>query len=120
MNICFVIDNELITPKLNGSILPGITRDSVLTLARQWGMKAAERQIAIDEVSEAHRAGTLQEVCGTGTASVSSPVGELKYGEQQITIGQGKVGPLAQRLFDAIMDIQYGRSEDTHGWITPV
>jgi branched-chain amino acid aminotransferase len=120
MNICFVIDNELITPELNGSILPGITRDSVLTLGRQWGLKVTERKITIDEVFEAQDKGTLQEVFGTGTAAVISPVGELKYGEKRITIGDGLVGPLAHKLFDAIMDIQYGRSEDPHGWIVPV
>ena len=120
MNICFVIDNELITPELNGSILPGITRDSVLALGRSWGMTVSERRIAIDDVFEAHKAGTLQEVFGTGTAAVVSPVGELHYEDQTIKIGDGEVGPVSKKLFDTIMDIQYGRKEDTKGWIVPV
>ena len=112
MNIFFVIDGELITPALNGSILPGITRDSVMTLARSWGLKVAERRIAIDEVLEAHRGGTLQEIFGSGTAAVISPVGQLRYGETTLAIGDGKAGPLSERLFKAITDIQYGIAED--------
>ncbi len=120
MNILFVIGDELITPMLNGSILPGITRDTVLALGRRWGMKVTERKISIDEVFDAHRAGTLTEVFGSGTAAVISPVGELKYGEKTIHIGQGQPGPVAKRLFDAIMNIQYGRAEDPMQWIEPV
>ncbi len=120
MNILFVIDGELVTPMLNGSILPGVTRDSVLALAKSWGMPVSERRISIDEVFEAHSAGRLSEIFGSGTAAVVSPVGELKYEDRAITIGGGKVGPVAQRLFDTISDIQYGRAEDTLGWIEPV
>jgi branched-chain amino acid aminotransferase len=120
MNIFFVIKNELITPSLSGSILPGITRDSVLKLAQQWNMPAVERKIAIDEVIAAQKDGTLTEIFGSGTAAVISPVGQLKYEDQVITIGQGKVGPIAQKLYDAITDIQYSRSDDTMGWIEPV
>jgi len=120
MNIMFVIDNELVTPQLNGSILPGVTRDSVLALAQSWGMKTSERLITIDEVFDAHQSGALTEIFGSGTAAVISPVGELKYEEQVITIGQGSAGPVAQRLFDTIMDIQYGRVEDPMGWIEPI
>ncbi len=120
MNILFVIDGELVTPMLNGSILPGVTRDSVLALAKSWGMPVSERRISIDEVFEAHTAGRLSEIFGSGTAAVVSPVGELKYEDRVITIGGGKVGPVAQRLFDIISDIQYGRAKDTLGWIEPV
>ena len=120
MNIFFVIDGELITPALNGSILPGITRDSVLTLARHWGMKAAERPIGIDEVYQAHGEGKLQEVFGAGTAAVISPVGELNYDGKIIPIAEGGVGPVAKKFFDAIMGIQYGREKDPLGWIVPV
>lgn len=120
MNIMFVIDDELVTPMLNGSILPGITRNSVLALARSWGMKAGERKISIDEVFQAHEAGKLTEIFGSGTAAVISPVGELKYEDKIITVGNGQVGPVAQKLFDTIMDIQYGRVEDTMGWIEHV
>ncbi|MBR9980296.1 MAG: branched-chain amino acid aminotransferase [Desulfatitalea sp.] len=120
MNILFVIDNTLVTPMLNGSILPGITRDSALALGRLWKMPVSERKISIDEVFEAHRAGMLTEIFGSGTAAVISPVGTLKYEEQVITVGQGQAGPVAQKLFDAIMDIQYGKAEDPMGWVEPV
>lgn len=120
MNIFFVINNELITPELSGSILPGITRDSVLELAGQWGVTVREKKIAIDDVLEAHSAGTLTEVFGSGTAAVISPVGELKYEENILSIGDGGVGPMAQKFFDAVTDIQYGRAEDVLGWIEPV
>ena len=117
MNIFFVIDDELVTPVLNGSILPGITRDSVLTIAKKWNIKVSERQISIDDLIDAHDSGKLQEIFGSGTAAVISPVGEMKYGDRVINIGGGKVGPMANRLYQAITDIQYGRTEDTQGWI---
>ena len=120
MNIFFVIDDELITPALSGSILPGITRDSVLALARSWDMKVAERQITIAEVMSAHASGRLQEIFGSGTAAVISPVGELKYDDLVIEVADGKVGPLAQKLYKTITDIQYGRTLDSMGWIVPV
>lgn len=116
MNIFFVIDDQLITPELNGSILPGITRDSVLTLAKQWGIKVVERKISIDEIFDAFSSNHLQEVFGSGTAAVISPVGEIKYGEEIISISNGEVGPLADRLYREITAIQYGRAEDTLGW----
>ncbi len=120
MNIFFVIDNEIITPMLNGSILPGITRNSVIALGKHWGMKVSERKISIDEVMEAHESGKLQEIFGSGTAAVISPVGEMKYGDRVITVGDGKVGPIANKLFNAIQDIQYGKAEDPMGWIETV
>ncbi len=120
MNIFFVIDDELVTPALNGSILPGITRDSVLQLARSWGMKVTEGRISIDDVISANTAGRLQEIFGSGTAAVISPVGELKYGDQVITVTDGKVGPVARKFYQTITDIQYGRIEDSPGWIEPV
>jgi len=120
MNILFVIDDELVTPMLNGSILPGITRDSVLALAASWGMKTSERKISIDDVFAAHQSGALTEIFGSGTAAVISPVGELRYEDKTILIGQNNAGPVAQRLFDTIMAVQYGRAEDPMGWIEPV
>lgn len=116
MNIFFVIDDQLVTPELSGSILPGITRDSVIELAHHWGIPVTERKIAIDEVFAAHSQGRLQEIFGSGTAAVISPVGELRYGEQMIEIGEGKVGPMAERLFKEIPDIQYGLAPDPLGW----
>lgn len=120
MNIFFVIDDEIITPMLNGSILPGITRDSVIALAKSWNLKISEKKISIDEVVAAHDSGKLQEVFGTGTAAVISPVGELKYGDRVITIGNGKAGPIASKFFDTIADIQYGRIADDMEWIEEV
>ncbi len=120
MNIFFVIDDEIITPKLQGSILPGITRDSVIKLAKHWNLKLSERRISIDELISAHGTGNLQEIFGSGTAAVISPVGEIKYGEQNLIIGDGKVGPISTRLYKALTDIQYGKSEDPMGWVEPV
>jgi len=120
MNIFFVIGDEIITPALNGSILPGITRDSVIQLAKYWNMKVTERKISIDEVFDAHASGALKEIFGSGTAAVISPVGEMKYNEKLIRIGDGKVGPVAHRLFETLTDIQYGKIKDPMGWIEPV
>lgn len=120
MNIFFVIDDEIITPSLNGSILSGITRDSVLALSKSWGLKTIERRISIDEVMEASDSGKLKEVFGSGTAAVISPVGELKYGDKIIAVSDGKVGPIANKLFKTLTDIQYGREKDTMGWIEEV
>ncbi len=120
MNIFFVIDGKIVTPPLGGSILPGITRDSVLTLAKHWNLPAAEKLISIDEVMEAHRDGSLQEIFGTGTAAVISPVSHLAWRDEVITVGDGGVGPMANRFYTAITDIQYGRAEDPFGWIAPV
>jgi branched-chain amino acid aminotransferase len=120
MNIWLVMDGELITAPLQGTILPGITRDSVLTLAESWKLPVAQRRITMDEVVSANQQGRLQEVFGCGTAAVISPVGALKYGEQIITIADGKVGPVASRLYKALTDIQYGRAEDPFAWMVPL
>lgn len=117
MNIFFVINDELVTPSLSGSILPGVTRDSVLALAKDWGIPVSERKISIGEVLEAHKNGSLREVFGTGTAAVISPVGVIKYGEEIITIANGDVGPMSNRFFSALSDIQYGKIEAPDGWI---
>ena len=120
MNIFFVIDDEIVTPELNGSILPGITRKSVIELAKHWGQKVTERKISIDEVMDAHASGSLKEVFGSGTAAVISPVGEIKYDDRVITINDNQTGPVAQKLYDAITGIQYGNTEDPMGWVVPV
>jgi len=120
MNIAFVLDGELVTPPLTGTILDGITRDTVLQLAKDWGIRAVERAISVTEVFTAARNGRLQEVFGMGTAAVISPVSELSYQGQSVTINQGKVGPLAQRLFDEICAIQRGLKPDAHGWVMEV
>jgi len=120
MNIFFVIDNEIITPQLNGSILPGITRKSVIALAKHWNEKVTERKISIDELIDAHAAGRLKEVFGAGTAAVISPVGQIKYGDQVITINDNQTGPVAQKYYNAITDIQYGKAEDPLGWVVKI
>jgi branched-chain amino acid aminotransferase len=120
MNIMVRIGDEAITPPLAGTILPGVTRDSALTLMRKWGLKVSERQISIDDVLHAHKRGALKEVWGTGTAAVISPVGELAYKDERIVINDGKIGPLTQRLYDAIVGIQYGQAPDPDGWTVEV
>ncbi|MEE8540355.1 MAG: branched-chain amino acid aminotransferase [Desulfobacterales bacterium] len=120
MNIFVVLGDEVITPRLNGSILPGITRDSVIQLLKLWNLQITERQISIDELMQAHASGKLKEIFGSGTAAVISPVGGLKYEDTVIEIGDGGVGPLANRLFGALKDIQYGKAKDPAGWIEPV
>jgi branched-chain amino acid aminotransferase len=116
MNICFVIDDELITPALEGSILAGVTRDTVIQVAKDWGIKVTERRISIDEVLEMSKEGRLKEVFGTGTAAVISPVGEIQHGDTLIKINGGKTGDLSQRLYDEITGIQYGEQSDKFGW----
>ncbi len=120
MNIFFIIGDEIITPALTGSILSGITRDSVMKLAKSWGREVVERKISIDEIYKAHAQGELKEVFGSGTAAVISPVGNIKYSGKEITIGDGNVGPFAARLFKELGDIQYGKTEDPFNWIVPV
>jgi branched-chain amino acid aminotransferase len=117
MNIMFVIDDELITPTLDQqSILAGITRESVLTLGKEFGMKVTERKISINEVVDAHKKGKLQEIFGTGTAAVISPVGLLSYNGMEMKLNDMKIGPVAQKFYDTISGIQYGEIEDLHNW----
>lgn len=120
MNIFFRIGDELVTPELTGSILPGITRDSVIQLARHWGITVTERHIAIDEVLANIKSGDLVEMFGTGTAAVISPVGEIYYQEEDFAVGNGGVGEWAQKFYDEIVAIQYGVKEDPFGWIRKV
>ncbi len=106
----------MITPILDGSILDGITRKSAIYLLKSKGFSVEERKISIDEVTEAHRKGLLQEVFGTGTAAVISPVGELLYQEHHMIINQNEIGPVAQDLYQTITDIQWGRIEGPSNW----
>ena len=121
MNVFFVIDDEVVTPALDeGNILPGVTRDSCLALLRSWGMKVSERRVSIDELKEAYAAGKLTEAFGTGTAAVISPIGELNDDGNIMTLSDGKIGPISQRLYDTLTGIQWGKIEDTMGWIVKV
>ncbi|MBP3396963.1 MAG: branched-chain amino acid aminotransferase [Clostridia bacterium] len=116
MNIFFKIDGKVVTPMLNGSILPGVTRDSVLTLLKSWGIPCEERRISVDELLEAQKNGKLEEVFGTGTAAVISPVGKLRYKDEIMTIGDGGIGPVSQKLYDTITGIQTGKLADPFDW----
>jgi len=121
MNIMLKIGDEVITPPLaNGTILDGVTRNSVIQLLRDWGITVTERMISIDEVLAAQEAGTLEEMWGTGTAAVIAPVGELGFRDGRHTIRNGGIGPLTQKLYDAVTGIQYGREADAHGWVEAV
>ena len=116
MNVFFKIDGEIITPELNGSILAGITRDSSIQVLRSWGLKVTERKLGIQEVYDAHAAGKLEEVFGTGTAAVISPVGELNWDGKIIAINNGEIGEISNRLYHTITGIQNGEMEDTFGF----
>ena len=116
MNVFFVLDGEVVTPELHGSILPGITRKSSIQLLRDWGFKVSERRITIQELDEANDRGQVLEAFGTGTAAVISPIGELKWEEKQLVFNAGKIGALTQQLYDTLTGIQYGKLEDPHGW----
>ncbi|MBX9593126.1 MAG: branched-chain amino acid aminotransferase [Roseomonas sp.] len=120
MNIMVRIGDEVITPPLAGTILDGVTRASTLQLMRDWGLKVSERPITIDEVMAAGRDGTLKEMWGTGTAAVVSPVGTLGYKGEDVLINGGVTGELTQKLYDSIVGIQYGRTNDAHGWTSVV
>ena len=120
MNIFFKINGKIITPKLNGSILSGITRDSVLRLCETWNLPFEERRIAIDEIFEAYDSGKLEEVFGTGTAAVISPVGELRWMDRIIKVNQGKIGEFSQKFYDTITGIQLGTIKDEWGWVVEV
>ena len=116
MNIFFKIDGKVVTPMLNGSILPGITRNSVLQICRDWGLPVEERKVSVDELIQAQKEGKLEEVFGTGTAAVISPVGKLRYKDDVMVIGDGKIGELSQKLYDTVTGIQLGKLEDKFGW----
>jgi branched-chain amino acid aminotransferase len=120
MNILFKIAGKVITPPLGGTILAGVTRDSVLQLLKSWGVPVEERRISVDEIMEAHAKGSLEEVFGAGTAAVISPVGVLDYRGRAIAIADGQTGPLALKLYDEVTGIQYGRRPDPFRWIVQV
>ena len=116
-NMMFAYGNKIVTPCLNGSILPGITRDSVLKLARQLGYETEEARLNVHDIFADAKSGKLTEAFGTGTAAVISPVGVLAMEDEKVTLGDGGIGPVAQKLYDTLTGIQYGRIEDKNGWI---
>ena len=117
-NAFFRIAGEVITAPLDsGTILPGITRDSVIQLLKKWGVKGSERKLSIDEIAAAAKNGTLQEIFASGTAAVISPIGWLNHSGEDIQVADGKVGPIAQKLYDTLYGMQTGTREDDMGWI---
>ena len=117
MNVMFKINGEIITPKLSGSILPGITRKSIIELLKSEGNNVSERLLSVDELAEALENGTLEEAWGCGTAAVVSPIGELCYQDKKYIINNGEIGKTTQHLYDTLTGIQWGNVEDKFGWI---
>ena len=120
MNIFFRIDDTVVTPELNGSILQGVTRSSCIELLKSWGVTVEERKIEVAELVQAVKNGSLKECWGTGTAAVISPVGTLRYGNDVMAIGDGGIGETSQRLYDLLTDIQIGKQQGPKGWIVVV
>ena len=120
MNIFFKINGKVVTPMLNGSILPGVTRATCIDLCKHWGMDVEERRISVDELVEAAKSGALEECWGSGTAAVISPVGALRYEDTVMEISGGGIGPVSQKLYDTVTGIQTGKVEDTFGWTVEV
>ncbi len=120
MNVMFKINGEVVTPKLSGSILPGITRKSCIELLKSEGYKVSERLISVEELATALKDGTLEEAWGCGTAAVVSPIGELSYKGEKYVIGGGKIGQTTQHLYDTLTGIQWGKTQDTLGWTYPI
>ncbi|MEE1465948.1 MAG: branched-chain amino acid aminotransferase, partial [Clostridium sp.] len=120
MNVMFKIENKIVTAPCDGTVLPGVTRDSILQLLKSWGYEVEERHLAIDELMEAGKTGKLEEAFGTGTAAVISPIGELNYKGEITVINDFKTGTLTQKLYDTLTGIQWGDVEDTSGWTREV
>ncbi|MDO5349477.1 MAG: branched-chain amino acid aminotransferase [Lachnospiraceae bacterium] len=120
MNIFFKINGTVVTPALNGSILPGVTRDSAIQLCKLWGVPVEERRISVDEVVKTAESGEMEECFGTGTAAVVSPVGELRYEQEKMPISGNHIGELTQRIYDTITGIQLGKIEGPEGWSVEV
>ena len=120
MNVFFVIDDEIVTPMLTGSILPGITRKSCIELLKNWGYRVSERRLSVDELLQAGKEGRLKEAFGSGPAAVISPIGELKIDEHVLQLSDGKIGPISQKLYDQLTGIQWGRVPGPEGWSVKV
>ena len=120
MNIFFIISGKIVTPMLNGSILPGVTRNSVIELCKDWGYEVEERKVSADEIYEAAKNNTLEEVFGSGTAAVISPVGTLKFGDEVFEINNNNIGDISQKIYDTITGIQTGKVKDKFNWVVQV
>ena len=120
MNVMFKVAGKVLTPDLNGSVLPGITRRSCIQLLKDWGYEVEERRISAQELFDAAENGTLEEAWGTGTAAVVSPIGELCYKDKKYTVNGGKIGEVTRHLYDTLTGIQWGKIEDKFGWTLPI
>lgn len=120
MNIMFKIDGKIYTAATTGTVLPGVTRRSIIELLKDWDYKVIEGKLAIEEVMKAGKEGRLEEVFGTGTAAVVSPVKELTWKKNTVYVGDGNIGPLTQKLYDTLTGIQWGEIEDTKNWTVKV
>jgi branched-chain amino acid aminotransferase len=120
MNVMFQIGDEIVTPALTGSILPGVTRKSCIQLLKDEGYNVSERLLSAEELKEACRSGALKEAWGCGTAAVVSPIGHLMMDEEVFTINNNEIGPVTQHLYDTLTGIQWGKTKDTRGWIHPI
>lgn len=120
MNIFFKIDGKIYTAACVGTVLPGVTRRSCIELLRDWGYEVVEGKLAIADLMKSAREGKLEEVFGTGTAAVISPVGELDWESEKAVVGDGGIGPVTQKLYDTLTGIQWGKVPDTKKWIVPV
>ena len=120
MNVMFKIGGKVVTPALNGTVLPGITRKSCIELIRSWGIEVEERLLSAEELFDAAENGLLEEAWGTGTAAVVSPIGEMKWNDREVVVNGGQIGQITQKLYDELTGIQWGRVEDTRGWIVKV
>ncbi len=120
MNIFFRINDEIITPALKGTVLPGITRDSVIQMTKRWGLKMTERDISIEDVVKAAQDGSLQEIFGSGTAAVISPVGMFRFKGTDYQVADGQTGEIASRLYDEINGMQIGAKPDPFGWVVNI
>jgi branched-chain amino acid aminotransferase len=119
-NVFFLIGDELITPPLGGSILPGVTRNSIIQIARSWNVSVSERPVSMDEILDTSSNGTLKEAFASGTAAIVSPIGKISYRERAIIINEGKTGNLTEKLYNEILKIQYGEKDDPFGWRVPI
>ena len=121
MNVMFKIAGKVVTPSLEkGTVLPGITRKSVIEVLKKLGYEVEERDISVDELLAAAASGALEEAWGTGTAAVISPIGEIIYNDKEYTVNNFQIGTLTQKLYDTVTGIQWGKLEDTFGWVEPV
>lgn len=120
MNVMFKIKGKIVTPKLTGSVLPGITRRSCIQILKDWGYEVEERLVSVDEIGEAMKNGELEEAWGTGTAAVVSPIGILQYKDTNYVINNEKIGPITKKLYDELTGIQWGKIVDKHNWCVKI